>query len=152
KRRARHRRIGEGNSMERLKTNPHPGHAALSLKGEGLQQVRCRPSPFREKVPPDVWRGKRGNLFLLLVAAFTWADSPQDLYRSGNAAYSAGKFSDAAQKYQAAADQGLKNWILEFDLGNAYYRAGQIGKAILHYERAFRMNAGQGDVIYNLNL
>jgi Flp pilus assembly protein TadD len=66
--------------------------------------------------------------------------------------YTDGKFADAAQKYQAATDTGFKNWILEYNLGNAYWRAGQIGKAVLHYERAFRMNAGQADVIYNLDL
>src|SRR4029077_16225226 len=66
--------------------------------------------------------------------------------------YAEGKFSDAAQKYQALADSGIKNWTLEYNLGNAYYRAGQIGKAILHYERAFRMNSNQNDLLYNLNL
>lgn len=82
----------------------------------------------------------------------SWAESPQDLYKSGNALYAAGKFAGAAEKYQAAADTGLKNWVLEYNLGNANYRAGLLGKAILHYERAFRMNSGQGDVLYNLNL
>src|ERR1700687_4155125 len=82
----------------------------------------------------------------------SWAESPQDLFKAGNALYAESKFMDAAQKYQAAADSGLKNWVLEYNLGNAYWRAGQTGKAILHYERAFRMNPGQGDVVYNLNL
>src|SRR5258706_7216904 len=81
-----------------------------------------------------------------------WAEAPQDLYKAGNALYAEGKFSEAAGKYQAAADAGLKNWVLEYNLGNAYYRASEVGKAILHFERAFRMNSGQSDVIYNLNL
>jgi hypothetical protein len=91
-------------------------------------------------------------LFILLLAAPAFADSAQDLYRAGNQLYADGKFSDAAQKYQAAADSGLKNGVLEFNLGNAYYRAGLLGKAIVHYERAFRMDSGKGDVIYNLDL
>jgi hypothetical protein len=90
--------------------------------------------------------------FVLLLAAPAFADLPQDLYKAGNALYAEGKFSDAAQKYQAAVDGGLKHWVLEYDLGSAYYRAGQTGKAVLHYERAFHMNSGQGDVLYNLNL
>src|SRR5580698_3915495 len=91
-------------------------------------------------------------LLLLFVGAPVFADSAADLYKAGNALYTEGKFSDAAQKYQDAADAGLRNWILDYDLGNAYYRAGQIGKAVLHYERAFRMNSSQTDVLYNLNL
>jgi hypothetical protein len=92
------------------------------------------------------------SLMILFLPLLCYADTPQDLYKSGNALYAEGKFADAAQKYQSAADAGLRNWVLEYDLGNACYRAGQIGKGILHYERAFRINSGQGDVIYNLNL
>ena len=91
-------------------------------------------------------------LILALLAVPAFGESGPDLFKAGNALYTEGKFADAAQKYQAAADAGLKNWVLEYNLGNAYYREGQIGRAILHYERAFRMNSGQGDVIYNLNL
>jgi tetratricopeptide (TPR) repeat protein len=91
-------------------------------------------------------------LILILLAAPVFADSAQDVYKAGNQLYTEGKFSDAAAQYQAAADGGFRNWVLEYDLGNAYYRAGQIGKAILHFERAFRINSGQADVIYNLNL
>ena len=91
-------------------------------------------------------------LIMLLLAAPVLAESAGDLYKVGNQFYAEGKFSDAAQKYQAAADNGLRNWVLDYNLGNAYYRSGQIGKAIVHYERAFRTNSGQGDVIYNLNL
>jgi tetratricopeptide (TPR) repeat protein len=91
-------------------------------------------------------------LILALLAVPAFADTAPDLFKAGNGLYAEGKFSEAAQKYQAAADAGLKNWVLEYNLGNAYYRAGLMGKAILHYERAFRMNSGQGDVIYNLNL
>ncbi len=89
---------------------------------------------------------------VLLLAAPVLADTPQELFKAGNAQYAEGKFADAAQKYQTAADGGLRHWALEYNLGNAYYRSGQIGKAILHYERAFRINSGQTDVLYNLNL
>ncbi len=91
--------------------------------------------------------------FALCVLSFRWvqAESPQDLFHTGNVLYAEGKFSDAVQKYETAS-AGFKSWVLEYNLGNAYYRAGQTGKAILHYERAFRMNSGQPDVIYNLNL
>ena len=66
--------------------------------------------------------------------------------------YADGKFFDAAQKIPGGEPiRGLKIGLLDYDLGNAYYRSGQLGKAILHYERAFRLNSGQGDVLYNLN-
>ncbi len=91
-------------------------------------------------------------LFALFSAVPASAANTEDSFKQGNALYAEGKFSDAAQKYQTAADGGLAHWTLEYNLGNAYWRAGQIGKAILHYERAFRLNSGQKDVLYNLNL
>jgi hypothetical protein len=92
-------------------------------------------------------------LFVFLLSPCVLrAETPQDLFKAGNALYADGKFSEAVQKYQAADDQGLRHWTLEYNLGNAYYRAGQLGRAIAHYERAFRMNSGQNDVIYNLGL
>src|SRR5437764_333574 len=66
-----------------------------------------------------------------LLPCLSQADSPQDLFKAGNALYAEGKFSDAAQKYEGAVQQGLRNWMLEYNLGDAYYRAGQAGKAIL---------------------
>src|SRR5690348_6094669 len=91
-------------------------------------------------------------LLLLALAAPVIAEAPTDSFKSGNALYAEGKFTDAAQKYQTMADAGFRNWVLEYNLGSAYWRAGQIGKAVLHFERAFRMNSGQSDVIYNLDL
>jgi len=91
------------------------------------------------------------TLILLFLAAPVLAEPAGDLYKAGNQQYAAGKFSDAVKKYQAAADEGLRHWVLEYNLGNAYFRTGQLGKAIVHYERAFRTNSGQADVIYNLN-
>lgn len=88
----------------------------------------------------------------LLACRWTSAETPQDLFKSGNSFYAAGKFAEAAQTYQSAADAGLRHWTLEYNLGNAYYRSGQVGRAVLHYERAFRLNTGDHDVLYNLNL
>src|SRR5262249_23572153 len=83
---------------------------------------------------------------------FAFAESPLDLFKSANALYGEGKFSEAAQKYQKAADQGMRNWLLEYNLGNAYYRASQNGRAVLHYDGAFHLDLRQADWIYNLNL
>ena len=106
----------------------------------------------RKQAHPSLSRSLALSLFILLSSAAVKADSSQELFKAGNALYAEGKFSEAAQKYQAAEEAGIRNWVLEYNLGNASWRAGQLGKAILHYERAFRINSGQNDVIYNLNL
>lgn len=39
---------------------------------------------------------------------------------------------------------------LYYNLGNAYFRNNQLGKAILSYERALLLNPGDGDIRHNL--
>jgi len=80
------------------------------------------------------------------------AESPDALFKQGNAAFEAGKFSDAITSYESAKADGTRSWMLEYNLGNAYYRSGQLGKAVAHYALAFRLNSGEKDVIENLNL
>lgn len=41
---------------------------------------------------------------------------------------------------------------LQYNIGNCHYRAGDIGRAILHYERALRLAPGAADVRANLEL
>jgi len=77
---------------------------------------------------------------------------PLDAFRKGNAAYAEGKFVDAATQYETARKEGLRHWMVEYNLGNAYFRTAQNGKAVAAYWRAFRLNSGERDVIDNLNL
>lgn len=91
-------------------------------------------------------------LFSVLRFRLTWADSPQDLFKQGNAVYAQGDFPKAISLYESARDGGLRSWALFFNLGNAFYKNNQLGKAILNYEKAFRLSSSDGDLIYNLNL
>jgi len=77
---------------------------------------------------------------------------PVEQFRKGNTAYADGKFVEAVTSYEAARKEGLRQWMLEYNLGNAYYRTAQNGKAVAAYWRAFRLNPGEKDVIDNLNL
>jgi tetratricopeptide (TPR) repeat protein len=91
-------------------------------------------------------------LFAIFSAVPSWSASSEDSFKQGNAAYNDGKFSDALSFYESAQQNGLHHWMLDYNLGNAYYKTGQLGKAIVHYVRAFRVNSGSSDVIDNLNL
>lgn len=89
---------------------------------------------------------------LFLTALPLRAETPQELFKQGNTAYAQGKFEDAAKLYQSACDQGLRHWALSYNLGNSYYKTGQLGRAVLYYERAFRMNSSNRDLLHNLEL
>jgi len=59
---------------------------------------------------------------------------------AANRAYEAGDLDQAVQLYQASLDAGLDNAIIHYNLGNAYYKRGDVGKAIASYLRALRRN------------
>lgn len=65
-------------------------------------------------------------------------------------AYAESRFEEAAAMYEALiAEQGTSLPLL-YNLGNAYYRCNQPGKAILNYERALLIDANDEDTKANL--
>ncbi|GAB4256297.1 MAG: tetratricopeptide repeat protein [Deferrisomatales bacterium] len=68
------------------------------------------------------------------------------------AAYEAGRYGEAAQAFEALAEGGVENPDLYYNLGNAYWKQGDLGRAILWYERAARLAPGDPDLRYNLEI
>jgi tetratricopeptide (TPR) repeat protein len=71
---------------------------------------------------------------------------------AANQRYEAGEFAAAAQGYQALVDAGVRDGRLYYNLGNAYFKSGDLGRAILNYRRAQRLLPRDGDVDANLKL
>ncbi|MBO7302279.1 MAG: tetratricopeptide repeat protein [Bacteroidaceae bacterium] len=68
----------------------------------------------------------------------------------GDSAYSQGDYDKAVNIYESVlADQG-HSVELYYNLGNAYFRSNMLGKAILNYERALRLDPTDDDVKANL--
>jgi hypothetical protein len=59
-----------------------------------------------------------------------------DFFAQGNAAYASGAMEDAVGSYGRLVDSGVENASLFYNLGNAYYHLGDLGRAVLNYERA----------------
>ncbi|HEX5131009.1 MAG TPA: tetratricopeptide repeat protein [Candidatus Krumholzibacteria bacterium] len=73
-------------------------------------------------------------------------------FARGNAAYEAGDYDTALQEYGTVAAAGVVNADLFYNLGNACYEAGQLGRAVVWYERARRIRPRDGDIAANLEL
>jgi tetratricopeptide (TPR) repeat protein len=71
---------------------------------------------------------------------------------SANRAYQAAQYEEAIQRYERLLQQGYQSAALYHNLGNACYRAGQLGRAVLYYERALKLEPGDGQVIQNLQV
>lgn len=76
----------------------------------------------------------------------------QELLKKAEEAYDARKYKDAVAAYQELVDDGYKSWQLYFNLGNAYYRNDQLGRAIYCYELARKLNPNDEDIRINLGI
>jgi len=81
------------------------------------------------------------------------ADKPsaEELYFEANRAYKEDRYPEAIDGYLQLIGQGYVNGHLYYNLGNAYFRAGQIGRAILNYKRARLLIPRDADLNFNLH-
>lgn len=74
----------------------------------------------------------------------------QQTFLEGSQAYDANRPADAAALYGKLADQGYESKELYFNLGNAYFKIGKFGLAVLNYRRAWRIAPRDPDIQANL--
>ncbi len=91
--------------------------------------------------------------FALMIPSLSKAEPmsyPDSLWNEGVAAYSAGRWNDAAVAWEGIFDAGIRGSELYYNLASAYFKLGETGKAILFYERALKEDPSDKDVRYNL--
>jgi len=74
---------------------------------------------------------------------------PQYLFYKGNTLYEEGKYEEAIKMYTKLIEQGLESGYLYYNIGNSYFKKGEFGKAILHYEKANRLIPYDSDLRSN---
>jgi tetratricopeptide (TPR) repeat protein len=75
---------------------------------------------------------------------------PDETFAAANRLYEGGRFAEAAAAYQSIADRGYESAALYFNLGNALLKAGELGEAIVSYERARTLAPRAEDIRENL--
>ncbi len=73
------------------------------------------------------------------AAAFqdaTLSPAPAERFQAGNSLYQAGDYEGALDAYLGLYEDGLESGELHYNIGNAYFRLGEVGRAILFFERA----------------
>jgi len=107
--------------------------------------------------PGAAWRA---FLFCLLVLSpavnAATNDGPSrtgdDMFAKANTAFAAGQFKSAIQQYQAVVQSGEWSANLFYNLGNAYFRDSDFGRAILNYERALQLDRNHPEADANLRI
>jgi tetratricopeptide (TPR) repeat protein len=92
------------------------------------------------------------SLFFLFAFSVIKAADHQDVFISANDAYSKGKFEEAIKLYESIIKDSRESYSLYYNLGNAYFKSGNIAQAILNYERAKKLNPDDEDINANLKL
>lgn len=98
-----------------------------------------------------VWIAATLTLCASLARAET-SHTPAQLFERANAAYEAGNYAAAVDDYERAAASGVTAPDLFYNLGNAYFKQGDLGRAVLWFERARRLAPRDDDVRENLDL
>jgi tetratricopeptide (TPR) repeat protein len=92
---------------------------------------------------------------LIIYSALSTADaSTSDTVSmdSANQLYENGEFRQAVEAYEQMADLGVQDSTLYYNLGNAYFKLEDFGRAILNYRRAQVLTPRDGDTRTNLDL
>src|SRR6266705_2029790 len=87
--------------------------------------------------------------FAITSASFAQADAE---FTKANQDFAQGHFKEAITGYEALIRSGQWSANVFYDLGNAYFRTGNFGRAILNYERALALERHHPEATANLQI
>src|SRR5207244_338270 len=90
-------------------------------------------------------------ILCVLMASPSFAQPDAD-FEKANQEYAQGHFTEAISEYEALVRAGQWSANLFYDLGNAYFRVGDFGHAILSYERALALERHHPEATANLQI
>jgi tetratricopeptide (TPR) repeat protein len=87
---------------------------------------------------------------LLFLPLFSWSNDYGTHYKKANDQYKNAQYQDAIKSYEQILDAGYKQEMVYFNLGNAYFKLGDIPSALLYYEKAHKLAPGDEDINFNI--
>jgi tetratricopeptide (TPR) repeat protein len=90
-------------------------------------------------------------LLTLTCLSRSLASDVETQFDAANKLYAQNKFAAAAAAYEGLTTNGVQSSVLYFNLGNAHFKAGQIGLAIAAYRQAEQLSPRDPDLRANLS-
>jgi tetratricopeptide (TPR) repeat protein len=90
-----------------------------------------------------------------IIALFVVSSAPAQSvtqFGKGNQDYASGRFQEAIEDYESLVQSHVWSPNLFYNLGNAYFRTGDFGHAILNYERALALDPRHPEADANLRI
>ncbi len=88
-------------------------------------------------------------LLILSVLMFSGTVLADD-FDTANSYFANGEYENAIQLYDSIQQSGVESPELYYNLGNAYFRIGELAFAILNFERALKLDPYNADIEHNL--
>ena len=89
--------------------------------------------------------------FTILIAT-VFAQDVGYLFNKANDQYQQENYSEAIKIYEEILNNGKISGKLYYNLGNAYYKIDEIGKAVLYYEKAKILMPDDENIKFNIKL
>lgn len=91
---------------------------------------------------------------MLFIGSGTFGQSVEvnGTVEKGIQAYQKKNYKKALSYFQSINEEGLASSDLYYNIGNCYYQIGELGNAILYYERGLKFAPHDQEIIHNLAL
>ncbi|MFH2050137.1 MAG: tetratricopeptide repeat protein [bacterium] len=91
-------------------------------------------------------------ILLLFVLLFTTnsVSAEMDKFEQANKFFESKDYDSAIEGYESILSEGMESAPLYYNLGNAYFKKGDLGRAVLNYQRAKRLEPADEDLIHNI--
>lgn len=89
---------------------------------------------------------------MVLLCSVVGVSRAADPLNQADSAYNAGNYIRAIQLYDSLVASGYESATLYYNLGNAYYKNDQVGRAVLNFRRALGLDPSMEDARYNLEV
>ena len=88
--------------------------------------------------------------FLFFMAINLQAENNQDLIKKANELYQKNQYQEALQFYKKVLDTKQEAPELYYNIGNVYFKTGNIPSAILYFEKAKKLDPGNTEINNNI--
>ncbi|MGN0189444.1 MAG: tetratricopeptide repeat protein, partial [Candidatus Cryptobacteroides sp.] len=148
-------------ACEYARYSPDSGHEVMSSQYDEAERII---SSIETNMKVKNNRTAAGAVVMALLLSASLA-APQDalaansadsyvdsLWNAATAAYGEGRWADAAKGYGAISSLGFESAALYCNIGDSYFKDGDLPRAILFYERALKLDPSYSDARYNLGI
>jgi len=129
---------------------PDSGTEAMNSHYESAVNVISQIDSSMKRKPKTIASAAPLLLLMLLPVQAKASDYTDSLWTAGTEAYTQGLWQEAYNNWTEIVNLGEVSASLYYNIGNAAFKQGELGTAILNYERSLKLNPSYSDARYNL--